>query len=129
MDKIKDFRDLDNIKIISRDGKKEDIKDLFKDFQYLFMLMQVKLKDNKKWIYSEKDKVFYIFPQNKLVTTTIEVNPRNLDNIRKEIEKISSKLEHKLYFSVPDYNQLKILQNFGFLENGNCYYKNDRGNY
>ena len=129
MEKIKKFRDLDNIKIISRDGKKEDIKDLFKDFQYLFMLMQVKLKDNKKWIYSEKDKVFYIFPQNKLVTTTIEVNPRNLDNIREEIEKISSKLEHKLYFSVPDYNQLKILQNFGFLENGTWYYKNDRGDY
>ena len=57
---IKDFRDLDSLKLINKDKSTEKLIDKFKDLQDIFTLIRTYIKNNnKERIYSQKDKVYY----------------------------------------------------------------------
>ena len=68
-EKIKEFRNLENISITYGDNE----KDKFKDFQEIYSLIDKEIEiQSKKWIYSEKDKIYYILPYKFLTTERIE---------------------------------------------------------
>ena len=68
-EKIKKFRNLENVSITYGDNE----KDKFKDFQEIYILINNRIKEqNKKWICSEKNKIFYILPYGFLTTERIE---------------------------------------------------------
>ena len=68
-EKIKKFRDLENVSITYGDNEKDN----FKDFQEIYILINNGIEEqNKKWIYSEKNKISYILPYGFLTTERIE---------------------------------------------------------
>ena len=68
-EKIKKFRNLENINITY--GDKE--KDKFKDFQELYTLITHIIEEkNRPYIYSDKDNMFYILDDNFITSKRIE---------------------------------------------------------
>lgn len=68
-EKIKKFRDLENVSITYGDNEKEK----FKYFQEIYILINNRIEEqNKKWIYSKKNKLFYILPFQYITTERIE---------------------------------------------------------
>ena len=75
---VKEFRDLNSLKLINKDNSTISLNEKFKDFQEIYSLITRDIKTkNKKWIFSKKDKVYYIFSQNRLATSTISTG--NID--------------------------------------------------
>ena len=61
-EKLKKFRDLDSLKLINKDKSTIKLIDKFKDLQDIYTLITNDIKtNNKKWIYSQKDSVYYVF--------------------------------------------------------------------
>ena len=129
-EKVKEFRDLSSLKLINKDNSTISLNEKFKDFQEIYSLITRYIKiNNKKWLFSKKDKVYYIFSQNRLATSTVSTG--NIDEDILRIKKISEDfIEYKinfipeyLNFDIPDNKQLRELINIGFLENGFWYYQ------
>ena len=121
-EKIKKFQDLENVIITYGDNE----KDKFKYFQEIYILINNRIEEqNKKWIYSKKNKLFYILPFQFITTERIEAESY-IDNEgnQKKLEKISEKLKDKrINFNFLDYNELKILENIGFIGDGDWIHK------
>ena len=129
-EKVKEFRDLSSLKLINKDNSTISLNEKFKDFQEIYSLIIADIENNEKdWIFSQKDKVYYIFSQNRLATSTISTG--NIDEDILRIKKISEDfIEYKINsipeyvnFDIPDDKQLRELRNIGFLEDGYWYYQ------
>ena len=126
---LKEFRDLDSLKLINEDKSTEKLNDKFKDLQEIYTLIRTNIKNNgKQWIYSQKDEIFYIFSQNKF--TTLSFYSRGIDTDREKLKEISNKIkDYKIEFDVPNYNELENLNRIGFLGSGQWYYLDKYGTY
>ena len=126
---LKEFRDLDSLKLINKDKSTEKLVDKFKDLQEIFTLIRTYIKNNgKQWIYSQKDEIFYIFSQNKF--TTLSFYSRGIDTDREKLKEISNKIkDYKIEFDIPNYNELENLNRIGFLGSGQWYYLDKYGTY
>ena len=104
-EKIKKFRNLENINITY--GDKE--KDKFKDFQELYTLITHIIEEkNRKYIYSDKDDMFYILDDNFITSKRIETK-NSINSIYGALEKESKKLEKKgINFNYPSENEKNI---------------------
>ena len=123
-EKIKKFRNLENINITY--GDKE--KDKFKDFQELYTLITHIIEEkNRKCIFSEKDEIFYILPYKFITTKRIEgYFCEEYKENQKELEKISNKLiEKRVSFDFPTEDEIKLLDEINFIGNGDWLYKLD----
>ena len=125
---VKEFRDLNSLKLINKDNSTISLNEKFKDFQEIYSLITKDIKTNdKKWIFSKKDKI----SQNRLATSTISTG--NIDKNILEIQEISKKFDKNIYsnlgipikveFDIPNEEQIYELINIGFLENGFWYYQ------
>ena len=115
---LKEFRDLDSLKLINEDKSTEKLNDKFKDSQDIYTLITTYIKNNnKKWIYSQKDEVYYVFLENKLATKTMTKG--SIEEKVDEIKKISNKFkEYNIEFCIPSRGILEQLNAVGFLEGG-----------
>ena len=121
-EKIKKFRNLENVSITYGDNE----KDKFKYFQEIYILINNRIEEqNKKWIYSKKNKLFYILPFQFITTERIKGEYYDdYEGNQKKLEEISKKLkDKKINFSFLDYNELKKLENIDFIGNGNWVHK------
>jgi len=125
-EKIKKFRNLEKVNIIYSNNE----KDKFKDFQEIYNLINIKLEvKNKKWIFSQKDNIYYIFPYDFFVTERLEgeysiFRSAKEDKINRDIiKKVSYKIREKGFeFNLPEERSIKLLNSIGFLGNGNWVY-------
>ena len=129
-EKIKKFRDLEKINITYGDNE----KDKFQDFQEMYDLINNKIEvQDKQWIYSEKDNIYYILA-HKLITTeklkgeySIYVSSKEEKNNLNNIKKVSNRIREKGFeFSLPDEKSLKLLENIRFIGNGNWIYYSEK---
>ena len=123
-EKIKKFRNLENINITY--GDKE--KDKFKDFQELYTLITNIIEEkNRKYIFSEKDEIFYILPYKFITTKRIEgYFCEEYKENQKELEKISKKLiEKRISFDFPTEDEIKLLDEINLIGSGDWLYKLD----
>ena len=127
--KLKKFRDLDSLKLINKDKSTEKLNDKFKNLQDIYTLITTDIKNNsKKWIYSQKDELFFIFSQNKF--TTLSFYSRGFDTDKEMLKEISNKIkDYKIEFNVPNYNELENLNRIGFLGSGQWHYLDNNGSY
>jgi len=130
-EKIKKFRDLENIIITYGDNE----KDKFKDFQDIYELINNEIEvQDKKWIYSEKDEIAYILPYQLITTEVIDgvaaYKDDNYKDAEKELEKISNRSkDRKLNFDLPTRNELELLHKTNLMENNTKWvYKVDDNN-
>ena len=119
-EKIKKFRDLENIIITYGDNK----KDKFKDFQEMYNLINNEIEvQGKKWIYSKKDEIAYILPYQFIVTKGIDGEAYDYGDYKaakEELEEISNRLkDRKLNFNLPTRNKLKLLDKIKFIGGDN----------
>jgi len=125
--KIREFRNLENISITYGDNE----KDKFKDFQEIYDLMnsQIEVQD-KKWLYSEKDKIYYVLPYKFLTTKRIEGTRYDYyEDNQKKLEEISNKLkEREIYFDFPKEDDMELLDNIDFIGKGDWLCINDLDN-
>ena len=119
-EKMKKFRNLENINITY--GDKE--KGKFKNFQELYTLITNTIeKKNKEYIYSDKDDMFYILCDNFITSKRIETK-NNINSIYRALEKESNKLKKKdINFNYPSEDEKNTLKNMKLLGNGNWSYK------
>ena len=126
-EKIREFRNLENISITYGDNE----KDKFKDFQEIYDLMnsQIEVQD-KKWLYSEKDKIYYVLPYKFLTTKRIEGTRYDYyEDNQKKLEEISNKLkEREIYFDFPKEDDMELLDNIDFIGKGDWLCINDLDN-
>ena len=133
LEKLKKFRDLDSLKLINKDKSTIKLNDKFKDLQDIYILIRTYIKNNnKKWIYSYKDEVYYIFSENKLATRTMTKG--SIEEKVDKIKKISNNFkDYNIEFNIPTKNIMEKFQTIGFLEDGRWYYvssiNNDRISY
>ena len=130
-EKIKKFRDLENVIITYGDNE----KDKFKDFQEMYDLINNEIEvQDKKWIYSEKDEIAYILPYQLITTEVIDgvaaYKDDNYKDAEKELEKISNRSkDRKLNFDLPTRNELELLHKTNLMENNTKWvYKVDDNN-
>ena len=118
LEKIKEFRDLSTLKLVNKDKSTISLNEKFKDFQEIYSLIIADIENNEKdWIFSQKDKVYYIFSQNRLATSTISTGDINKNLL--EIQEISRKFDKNIYstlgipikieFDIPNMKELKEL--------------------
>ena len=131
-EKVKEFRDLNSLKLVNKDKSTISLNEKFKDFQEIYSLIIADIENNEKdWIFSQKDKVYYIFSQNRLATSTISTGDINKNLL--EIQEISRKFDKNIYsnlgipmkieFDMPNMKELKELTSISFLEDGYWYYQ------
>ena len=129
-EKIKKFQDLENVIITYGDNE----KDKFQDFQEMYDLINNEIEvQDKQWIYSEKDNIYYILA-HKLITTeklkgeySIYVSSKEEKNNLNNIKKVSNRIREKGFeFSLPDEKSLKLLENIRFIGNGNWIYYSEK---
>ena len=123
LEKLKEFRDSESLKLINKNKSTEKLIDKFKDLQDIYTLIITDIKKNgKKWIYSHKDEVYYIFSQNIFSTRTF-TNEGGRDERIKKINVISNKLkDYNIEFNIPNRDILEKLNTVGFLEKGDWDY-------
>jgi len=122
-EKLKKFRDLDNLKLINKDKSTEKLVDKFKDLQDIYTLIRTYIKtNNKKWIYSQKDEVYYILSKNILSTGSF--GAMNIDTAIDKLEKISKNFSNNnLKFEIPYSYELDRLWLGNFLGSGDWKYR------
>ncbi len=101
IEKLKEFRDLDSLKLINKDKSTEKLIDKFKDLQDIYTLITTYIKNNNKnWIYSQKDEVYYILSKNILSTKSF--GAINIDIAIEKFQKISKNFSNNnLKFEIP----------------------------
>ena len=106
--KLKKFRDLDSLKLINKDKSTEKLIDKFKDLQDIYIIIRTYIKNNdKKWIFSQKDEVFYVFLEKIFTTTSLNTSDKGV--IENHLLKISNNTG--LEFSLPKRNIIERLGN------------------
>ena len=114
---IEKFRDLDSLKLINKDKSTEKLIDKFKDLQDIYIIIRTYIKNNgEKWIYSDKDEVYYIFSQNIFVTSSIYTSDKNITAMGTHLLKISKNLG--LDFYLPKREIIEKLGNIFSEKNG-----------
>ena len=113
---IKDFRDLDSLKIVNKDKSTEKLIDKFKDLQEIYTLITTYIKTNiqnndKNWIYSQKDETYYFLYRKILRTIELrEVYGHNIDEKLRIIKNISDNLKDRgITLKIPNFEELKYL--------------------
>jgi len=101
LEKLKKFRDLDSLKLINKDKSTIKLNDKFKDLQEIYTLITTDIKNNNKnWIYSQKDEVYYILSKNILSTESF--GAINIDTAIEKFQKISKNFSNNnLKFEIP----------------------------
>ena len=127
-EKVKEFRDLSSLKLINKDNSTISLNEKFKDFQEIYSLITRDIKTNdKKWIFSKKDEVYYYFI-NMLRTSTILKG--SIDERIKEINSISNNFqEYNIKFNIPNYEKLEEFYRKGIIGSGSWYYKRENSDY
>ena len=120
---LKEFRDLDNLKLINKDKSTEKLIDKFKDLQEIYTLIRTYIKTNSKnWIYSDKDEVYYMLLKNILYTNSF--GAIGLELPTEKIQKISKNFsDNNIQFSIPYSYELDRLYSGNFILGGDWYYK------
>ena len=124
---LKEFRDLDSLKLINEDKSTEKLNDKFKDLQEIYTLITNDIKTkNRKSVYSHKDKIYYALYGKMLTTTTLDDGKSAVEKFE-IIKNISENLkDRKIKLSIPNLEQLNILRKIYFInEYGYWYYMND----
>ena len=125
-EKIKKFRDLRNINIIYNN------RDNLKKFQEIYTLINNKIKEqDKKWIFSKKDNIYYILSYKFFTTERFSGDYFTGDekNNLNRIKKVSNKIREKgIEFSLPDEKSIKLLENIKFIGNGHWIYYSRKDN-
>ena len=119
-EKMKKFRNLENINITY--GDKE--KDKFKDFQELYNVISNEISEKEiSWVTSDRDKISYILDDGILITERIEGEGNN--NIdQKKLREYSKKFRQKyINFEILNENDINLLKSINFLRTGNWLYK------
>ena len=127
LEKLKEFRDSESLKLINKNKSTEKLIDKFKDLQDIYTLIITDIKTkNKKSIYSYKDKIYYVLYGKMLTTITLD-NSDSIGTKFKIIESISEKLDdRRIKLSIPNLQQLNVLRDIRFIsEYGYWYYMND----
>ena len=107
-EKLKKFRDLDSLKLINKDKSTEKLVDKFKDLQDIYIIIRTYIKNNdKKWIFSQKDEVFYVFLEKIFTTTSLNTSDKGV--IENHLLKISNNTG--LEFRLPKRNIIERLGN------------------
>ena len=127
-EKVKQYRDLNSLKLINKDNSTISLNEKFKDFQEIYSLITRYIKtNNKKWIFSKKDEVYYYFI-NMLRTSIILRG--SIDERIKEINNISNNFEeYSIKFDIPNYKKLEELYRKNIIEAGSWYYKRENSDY
>ena len=127
--KLKEFRDLDSLKLINKDKSTEKLNDKFKDLQDIYTLIRRDIKtNNKKWIYSQKDEVYYVIVENKIVS--ISYSDGSINGMKEYFNKISNNFkDNKVNFNIVNSNQINKFREIGLIYSGRWYYTNDNKNY
>ena len=120
---LKKFRDLDSLRLINKDKSTEKLNDKFKDLQDIYTLIRTDIKtNNKKWIYSQKDEIYYILSKNILSTGSF--GAMNIDTAIDKLEKISKNFSNNnLKFEIPYSYELDRLWLGNFLGSGDWKYR------
>ena len=128
-EKLKEFRDSDSLKLINKDKSTIKLIDKFKDLQDIYTLITNDIKtNNKKWIYSQKDSVYYVFVENKIVS--ISYSDGNINSMKEYFNKISGNFkDNKVDFNIVNENQLSRFRSLGLIYSGYWHYTNDNKNY
>jgi len=108
IENLKEFRDLDSLKLINKDKSTEKLIDKFKDLQDIYIIIRTYIKNNdKKWIFSQKDEVFYVFLEKIFTTTSLNTSDKGV--IENHLLKISNNTG--LEFRLPKRNIIERLGN------------------
>lgn len=109
IENLKEFRDLDSLKLINEDKSTERLNEKFKDLQEIYTLITNDIKTNSKnWIYSQKDETYYILNGDIFSTKILDgVFSNNLNEKLKIIENISNNFKDRDI----DFNKFQILNN------------------
>ena len=128
-EKLKKFRDLDSLKLINKDKSTIKLNDKFKDLQDIYTLIRTDIKtNNKNWIYSQKDSVYYVFVENKIVS--ISYSDGSINGMEEYFNKISDNFkDNKVDFNIVNENQLNRFRSLGLIYSGYWHYTNDNKNY
>ena len=123
IENLKEFRDLDSLKLINEDKSTERLNEKFKDLQEIYTLITNDIKTNSKnWIYSQKDEVYYILSKNILSTGSF--GAMNIDTAIDKLEKISKNFSNNnLKFEIPYSYELDRLWLGNFLGSGDWKYR------
>ena len=132
-EKLKNFRDLDSLKLINKDKSTEKLTDKFKDLQEVFTLIRTNIKTkNKISIYSQKDKVYYFLYQKILRTKVLDgaYSYTILRDQLKIIENISNNFKDRgISIDIPNLKELKYLCSIGLTNNyGYHWYYSEKDN-
>ncbi len=115
LEKLKKFRDSDSLKLINKNKSTEKLIDKFKDLQDIYTLIITDIKNNgKKWIYSHKDKIFFVFSEKLFTTSALNTSDRVV--IQNHIQEVSNNTN--LEFSLPKRDIIERLGNIYSLKNG-----------
>jgi len=115
---LKEFRDLDNLKLINKDKSTEKLIDKFKDLQEIYDFF----KGNGKWIYLPTKKIYLVYSAGLIATEYID--DRNENIINENLSKNSNYID--LLFTLPFRKTLIELNKIGFLRPG---YWRDKDNW
>ena len=106
--KLKEFRDLDSLKLINKDKSTIKLIDKFKDLQEIYTLITTDIKNNdRQWVFSKKDEVFYVFLEKIFTTTSLNTSDKGV--IENHLLKISNNTG--LEFRLPKRNIIERLGN------------------
>ena len=122
-EKLKKFRDLDSLKLINKDKSTEKLIDKFKDLQDIYTLIRTYIKNNNRnWIYSQKDEVYYMLLKDILYTKSLGAIDINLAT--EKLQKISKNFsDNNIHFGIPCSYELDILYSGKFILGGDWKYK------
>ena len=108
---IKEFRDLDSLKLINKDMN----TDKFKDLQDIYTLIMTDIKVNgREWICSQNDKIFFVFSEKMFTTFALDTSDR--DVIQNHIQEASNNTN--LEFCLPKKDIIERLGNIHSQKDG-----------
>ena len=111
-EKLKEFRDLNSLKLINKDKSTEKLIDKFKDLQEIYTLITTYIKNNNKdRIYSQKDEVYYFLYRKMLITQEFNnATSSSINQKLKIIENISNNFkDREISINVPSLKELELL--------------------
>ena len=124
-EKIKEYRDLKNINISYGDGE----KDKFKDFQKIYSLVSKEIEvQDKKWIYFEKNKIFYIPLYKMFVSKSEDFNYSfyNEESLKKIKEIFDNSKINDSNLDIPTSYELALLRDIKFIDKERWLYSDSK---
>ena len=124
-EKIKEYRDLKNINISYGDGE----KDKFKDFQKIYSLVSKEIEvQDKKWMYFEKNKIFYIPLYKMFVSKSEDFNYSfyNEESLKKIKEIFDNSKINDSNLDIPTSYELALLRDIKFIDKERWLYSDSK---